>query len=77
MVNSAKVPFELHISYQPLLVGENKVQHSMPPLWFLYHMEKEVIISTFQEPPELLMPCYFVPPTDIGMAEVLHVDQSL
>jgi len=40
-------------------------------------LEKEVIINAVQEPPGLLMPCCVVPPTDIGMVEVLHEDQDL
>ncbi|KAF1477619.1 FERM domain-containing protein 3, partial [Megadyptes antipodes antipodes] len=57
MVTAAQAALELHIPHQPLLVGENKVQHSTSPCWLLYHLEKEVTISAFQEPPGLLMPC--------------------
>ncbi|KAK4822002.1 hypothetical protein QYF61_006616 [Mycteria americana] len=64
-VTAAKAALELHIPHQPLLVGENKVQHSTSPRWLLCHLEKEVIINTFQEPPRLLMPCCVVPPRDI------------
>ncbi|KAK4825309.1 hypothetical protein QYF61_026828 [Mycteria americana] len=63
-----KAALELHIPHQPLLVGENKVQHSTSPRWLLGHLEEEVTISAFQEPPGLLMPCCVVPPTDIGHA---------
>ncbi|KAK4826701.1 hypothetical protein QYF61_010916 [Mycteria americana] len=75
MVIAAKAALELHIPHQPLLVGENKVQHSTSPRWFLYHLEKEGIISTFQEPHRLLMPCCVVPPTDIRVE--LHALQLL
>lgn len=37
---------------------------------FLYHLEKEIVISTFQEPPELALLCCFVPPINIKMVEV-------
>ncbi|KAK4822677.1 hypothetical protein QYF61_019044 [Mycteria americana] len=67
MVTAAKAALELHIPYQLLPVGENKVQHSTIPHWLLYHLEKEIIINTFQEPPGLLMPCCVVPLTDIGL----------
>ncbi|XP_072710958.1 uncharacterized protein [Ciconia boyciana] len=77
MVTAAKAVPELHIPHQPLLVGENKVQHSTSPCWLLYHLEKEVIINTFQEPPRLLMPSCVVPPTDIGVVEIPHEDQGL
>ncbi|KAK4832092.1 hypothetical protein QYF61_020707 [Mycteria americana] len=77
MVTAAKAALELHIAHQPLLVGENKVQHSTSPHWLLYHLEKEVIINTFQAPPGLLMPCCVVPPTDIRVVEVPHEDQGL
>lgn len=42
MISDARATLELHIS---LLVGENKAQHSPSPCWFLYHLEKEIIIS--------------------------------
>ncbi|KAK4827407.1 hypothetical protein QYF61_017837 [Mycteria americana] len=77
MVTKAKAALELHIPYQPLLVSENKVQHSTSSRWLLYHLEKEVIINAFQEPPGLLMPCCVVPPTDIRVVEVPHEDQGL
>ncbi|KAK4823607.1 hypothetical protein QYF61_004210 [Mycteria americana] len=77
MVTAAKAALELHIPHQPLLVGENKVQHSASPRLLLYHLEKEVIINTFQEPPGLLMPCCVVPPTDISVVEVPHEVQGL
>ncbi|KAK4805791.1 hypothetical protein QYF61_000397, partial [Mycteria americana] len=55
MVTAAKAVLELHIPHQPLLVGENKVQHSTSHRWLhLCHLEKEVIINAFQEPPRLL-----------------------
>ncbi|KAK4822575.1 hypothetical protein QYF61_017161 [Mycteria americana] len=67
MVTAARAALEFHIPHQPLLAGDNKVQHNTSPHWLLYHLEKEVIINTFQEPPGLLMPCCVVPPTDIGI----------
>ncbi|KAK4829762.1 hypothetical protein QYF61_006486 [Mycteria americana] len=78
MVTAAKAALELHIPHQPLLVGENKVQHSTSPLWFLYHLEKEFIINAFEEPPRLLMLCWtccVVPLTDIGVE--LHALQQV
>ncbi|KAM9634999.1 uncharacterized protein ACIBXB_015978 [Morphnus guianensis] len=77
MVTEAKAALELHIPHQPLLVGENKVQHSPSPRWLLHHLEKEFPISAFQEPPGLLMPCRVVPPTDIRVVEVPREDQSM
>ncbi|KAK4813670.1 hypothetical protein QYF61_017637, partial [Mycteria americana] len=77
MVTAAKAALGLHIPHQPLLVGENKVQHSTSPHWLPCHLEKEVIINTFQEPPRLLMSCCVAPPTDIGVVEVSHEDQGL
>ena len=77
MVTAAKAALELRIPHQPFLVGENKVQCSTSPRWLLHHLENEVIINTFQEPPGLLMPYCVVPPTDIGVAEVPHEDQGL
>ncbi|PKU42448.1 hypothetical protein llap_7248 [Limosa lapponica baueri] len=70
VVTAAKAALELHIPHQPLLVGENKVQHNTPPHWLLCHVEKEVTIHAFWESPGLLMPCCVVPPTDIGVVEV-------
>ena len=61
---AAKAVLELHIHHQPLLAGENKVQHSISPRWILYHLEKEGIINTFQEPLGLLLPCCVVPSTE-------------
>ncbi|KAK4826033.1 hypothetical protein QYF61_003854 [Mycteria americana] len=63
----------------PLLIGENKVQHSTSPHWLLYHLEKEVTLNAFQEPLGLLMPCcvVVVPPTNIKAVEVPHEDQGL
>ena len=67
---------ELHVPHQPLLAGENKLQHSTSPHGLVYHLEKEVITKAFQEPPGLLMPCYAVLATDIGGVEVPHEDQG-
>ncbi|KAK4824031.1 hypothetical protein QYF61_009622 [Mycteria americana] len=77
MVTTAKAALEIHFPHQPLFVGENTLQNSMSPRWLLYHLEKEVIINTFQEPHGLLMPCCVVPPTDIGVVEVPHEDHGL
>ncbi|KAK4822239.1 hypothetical protein QYF61_011880 [Mycteria americana] len=74
MVTAAKAALELHFPHQPLLVGENKVWHSTSPRWLLYHLEKEVIINTFQEPPGLLMACCVVPPTDIRGSQRSRTD---
>ncbi|KAF4798543.1 hypothetical protein TURU_063040 [Turdus rufiventris] len=76
MVTIVQGVLELHIPYQPLLVGENKVQYSTSPCWLLFYLEKEVVISTFQEPPRLLMPCCVVSPTDVRVVEVPHEDQG-
>ncbi|KAK4828307.1 LOW QUALITY PROTEIN: hypothetical protein QYF61_025319 [Mycteria americana] len=56
MVTASKAALELHIPHQPLIFGENKVQHSTSPHWLLYHLEKKVIIYAFQEPPGCLCP---------------------
>ncbi|KAK4821803.1 hypothetical protein QYF61_003832 [Mycteria americana] len=77
MVTAAKAALELHIPHRRLLVGENKVQHSTSPCWLLSPWEKEVIISAFEEPPGLLMPCCVVPPRDIGVVEVPHEEEGL
>jgi len=77
MVTAAKAALKLHISHQPLLVSENKVQSSTSPCGPLYHLEKEVIINAFQQPPGLLMPSCIVPSTDTMVAEVPHEDQGL
>ena len=77
MVTATKAALDLHSSHESLLVGENEIQHSSSPHWLLSHLEKEVIINAFQEPPGLPMPGYAVPPTDIRVVEVPHEDQGL
>ncbi|KAK4812888.1 LOW QUALITY PROTEIN: hypothetical protein QYF61_024244 [Mycteria americana] len=77
MVTAAKAALELHILHQPLLGGEDKVQHSTSPHWLLCLLEKEVIINTFPEPPRLPVSSCVVPPTDIRVAKVPHKDQGL
>lgn len=57
MVTAAQSALEPHTPHQPLLVGENKVQHSTSPCWFLYHLEKEVVTNTLQELPGLPVLC--------------------
>lgn len=47
------------------------------PCLFLYHLENEGIISAFQEPPRLLMPCCVVPAANTGIAEVPYEDGGL
>ncbi|KAK4832975.1 hypothetical protein QYF61_026801 [Mycteria americana] len=49
VVPAVKAALELHIPHQPLLVGENKVQHSTSPCCLLCHLEKEVIIGVPEE----------------------------
>jgi len=73
-VTAVKAALELHIPYKPLLVGENKIQHNTSPCGLLYHLEKEIVINKFQEPPVLLMPCCVVPPMDIRVVEIPHED---
>ena len=75
MVTKIKAALELHITHQPLLLGEDKIQHSTSSHGFLYHLEGEVIINAFQL--QLLVPCYVVLPTDIRMIEVPHEDHVL
>lgn len=45
MVAGDKAVPGLHIPFQPLLCGENKVQHSTSPCWLLYPLEKEGMLS--------------------------------
>ena len=68
---------EVHVPHQSLPVDENKGQHSASSCGLLCHLKGEVIVSAFQEPPGLLMPCCVVPPTDTGVVEVSHEDQGL
>ena len=75
-VTAAKAALELHIPHQPLLVGENKVQHRTSRRGLLYHLEEEVVLNAFQEPPGLPV-CYcVVPSTGVGVVEVPHEDQG-
>lgn len=71
---TAAIPLLLPL--QPLLVGENKVQHSTSPCWLLCHLEKEFILSAFQETPGFLTPCCVVPPIDIVVFGVPYEDQG-
>ena len=75
MESATKSALAFHIPHQPF--GENEVHHSISHHWFLYHLEKKVIISAFQEPLGLPMSCCAVPPTDIRVIEVPHEDQGL
>lgn len=77
MVTAANAALQILIPHQILLGVENRVQQSTSPRWLLYHLEKKAIINTFQEPPRMLMPCCVVPPTDIGLVEVLSGNQGL
>lgn len=52
-------PRKSHLNHQPICwweqeVAENKVQRSTSLHWLLYHLEKEVLINAFQEPPAKL-----------------------
>jgi len=49
MVTAAKAALEFHITHSFLLVGEDKVQHSIFSRRFLNNMEEEVTNNTFQE----------------------------
>ena len=40
--NSTKASLKLHIAHQPLLVGENRVQHTTSLCWLFYHLEKDI-----------------------------------
>ncbi|KAJ7427366.1 dual specificity protein phosphatase cdc14b-like [Willisornis vidua] len=71
MATAAKAALELHIHHEPLL-GENKIQQSTSPCYFICQLEKEMLISTFQEPPGSLKSCFVAHPTDIRVAEVPH-----
>ena len=57
VVTAAKAALDFHIPHQSLLVGKNKVQYRTSPRGLLYHLEEEVVINTFQEPPGLPVPC--------------------
>ncbi|KAJ7420178.1 hypothetical protein BTVI_22529 [Pitangus sulphuratus] len=55
-----------------------RTRSSTTPLyWLQYHLEKEVIVNTFQEHPGELMPCCVFPLIDIRVFEVPHEDQGL
>ena len=73
MVTAAEDAFDLHIATEPLLVGKCEVQQNTS-YWLLYHLEEEVVINAFQEPPGFLVSCYVVAPADIGVVEVSHED---
>lgn len=66
MGSATRAALELHFPSKPLLVDENSVQHSTFPHWFLWHLEKEFITNTLQEPLWLLMPCCVVHPKILG-----------
>jgi len=70
MVTAAKAALDFHIPHQPLLVGENKVQHRTSPCGLLSHLEEEFVTNAVQEPPGLLVPCCVVPPTDVRVGRV-------
>jgi len=57
LTTAAKAALDFHIPHQPLLVGENTVQHHTSPRGLLYHLEEGVVINAFQEPPGLPVPC--------------------
>lgn len=76
VVTAAQASLELHVPHHPLLVGENKIQHSTSPCWLICHLEKEVS-SAFQEPAGLSMSCCVIIPTDTVLYEVPHEDQGL
>lgn len=69
MVNAVKTTFEFHFHTSPYLVS---MWSSIAPHWLLCQG-----INAFQEAPGLPVPCCTVPPTDIGMIEVPHKEQSL
>lgn len=77
MVTTAKAALELYNTHQSLLFGGDMVQHTTFPRGFLYYLEEEVIINTFQEALRFLVHCYVVHPTDIGVVEVPYEDHVL
>lgn len=72
MVTTAKAAFDLCIPNKHLLVDEKEVQHSSSPHCLHYHLEKEVIINAFQEPPGLPMSHYVIHPADVRVVKVPH-----
>lgn len=72
MVTTAKAAFDLCIPNKHLLVDEKEVQHSSSPHCLHYHLEKEVIINAFQEPPGLPMSHYVIHPADARVVKVPH-----
>lgn len=68
---------EHHIPHHHILAGENMIQYSTSPCWLLSHLEKESILSAFQETPGFLTPCCVIPPIDIAVFGVLYEDQGL
>lgn len=60
MVTAANASLELHIPHCPHPAGHAKVYDRSSPHHFPHHLEKEVVISTSQNPPGSLMFCCFV-----------------
>jgi len=66
---AAKAVLQIHVPPKALFVGKNEILHSISPCWILYHLEKEVIISTFQEHLGLIVLCCVCPSTAIRVKE--------
>lgn len=57
-------------------VGMNS-SRSASPCQLLDHLGQEFVISAYQKPPRLLVPCWFVPPAGHQVVKVSHEDQGL
>lgn len=77
LITTAKAALELHITLQPLLAGEDKVQHSTFSHEFLHYLEEVAIINAFQETPLFLAHCCAVPPTVARLVQVPYEDHVL
>lgn len=76
MATAAQAYLDCHIPLQSFSVGENKFQHSTSPVWFLYDLEKDLVISALQEPPGLSVPCYILSPPDTGVVVFIYLCSS-
>lgn len=74
VVTVAKAALELHISHQMLLLVKTRSNISTSPHCLLYHLGKEVIISTSQDCSGWFMPCCVVPPGDTRVVEGPYKD---
>lgn len=53
-----------------LLDSQNRAQHAASPFKLFYELKKDIFINTFQRRPDLLIPCWAVPPTGIWVVGI-------